>query len=70
MSDTMSTLLQKMQADATTDAKFTDNQVKSIVEVLIPRMITAMPGMPPGMTCVITDRDDTGWTVRIERPRS
>lgn len=65
----MGSLLSKMTAETTGEIKFNDGQVTAVVEVLIPRLIQQMPGMPAGMTCAI-ERDDTGWTVRIERPHA
>lgn len=63
----MGSLLSKMTAETSGDAQFNDNQVTAMIEVLIPRMVTTLPGMPAGMKCSI-DRDGTGWTIRIEKP--
>lgn len=65
----MGSLLSKMTAETSGEVRFNENQISAVVEVLIPRLITGMPGMPKGFTCSI-DRDDTGWTVRIERPKA
>jgi hypothetical protein len=63
----MGTLLQKMTADNGDKLKFSADQVRSVIEILIPRMATQMPGMPDGMTCDVQP-DDTGWTLRINKP--
>ncbi|MBF4194629.1 hypothetical protein [Mycolicibacterium phlei] len=66
----MASLFARMtQESGQAEVMFTDNQVQAVIEVLIPRMVTAMPGMPKGMKCDI-DRDDDGkgWTLRIRRP--
>lgn len=64
----MGSLLSKMTKATSGELRFDKTQVTNIVEILIPRMITSMPGMPKGMTCDITDKDDKGWNVRIEWP--
>ena len=45
-----------------------DNQVTAVIEVLIKRIVEAMPGMPAGMKCSIVEKDDAGWTIRIDKP--
>lgn len=63
----MGSLLSKMTAETSGDVNFNDNQVTAIIEVLLPRMVTNLPGMPAGMKCSI-EKDDTGWTIRVEKP--
>lgn len=63
----MGSLLAKMTAETSGEMKFTSSQVDAVIEILIPRMITGMPGMPKGMTCSI-ERDDKGWDIRVDRP--
>lgn len=62
----MGTLLQKMTAETSGEIKFTDDQADKIIEIVIPRMVTQMPGMP-NMTCTV-ERDEKGWTIRVEKP--
>ncbi len=59
-------LLSRMTSETSTEIKFTDDQADKIVEVVIPRMVTQMPGMPH-MTCTV-ERDKKGWTIRVEKP--
>lgn len=63
----MGSLLSRMTEADEPDVKLTDNQVFAVVEVLIPKMVMTMPGMPPGMRCSV-ERDDTGWNIRVDRP--
>jgi len=53
----------------TTEDKITfdKDQVTRIVEILIPKIVTELPGMPAGMTCQVK-KDDKGWDIRVERP--
>ena len=62
----MGSLLSRMTADSE-EIKLTDSQVTAVVEALIPRIVTSLPGMPPGMKCDVKP-DDAGWTIRVERP--
>lgn len=64
----MASLLSKMTAETSGETKFTPNQVQAMIEIFIPRFVTAAPGMPKGMTCKV-DRDETGWNIRVDRPR-
>lgn len=65
----MTTLLQKMRQEQPSDAQpFTDSQVKAVVEILIPRLVTTMPGLPPGMSAEFVERTDKSWTIKITRP--
>lgn len=63
----MGTLLQKMTADTSGEIQFTDSQVIAVMEILIPKLVTTMPGMPHGMYCQV-DRSPKGWTITVERP--
>lgn len=68
MSD-MSSLLQKMTSETSGEVQFDAAQVNRVVEILIPRMATGMPGMPKGMKCdVERDADGKGWTIRVRKP--
>ena len=63
-------LLEKMQGmDSESDEiKFDDAQASMLVELVIPRMISQMPGMAAfGFTCDV-ERVDGGWTIQIRRP--
>lgn len=64
----MGSLLSKMTAETSGEVRFTDGQVKSVMEVLLPRLATNMPGLPPGITCSV-ESDDQGWTLRINKPK-
>lgn len=65
----MSTLLQKMKNETSgPDIQFDDNQIKAVVEVMIPRMLTGMPGLPAGMNVEFLDKTDKSWTIRVTRP--
>lgn len=63
----MGTLLSKMTADTADKIVFTSNQVTAVVEMVIPKIVSSLPGMPSGMRCTV-DRDDKGWSVRIDLP--
>lgn len=64
----MGSLLSRMTKESDkSEIKFTSSQVRGMVEIVIPKMIREMPGMPPGMVCQI-DRHDDGWTVEIRLP--
>lgn len=73
MTDTaqMSSFLQKMRAgadNAKDDFVLDDAQVARVVEVLVPQIVTNMPGMSTaGLKCSVT-KDDKGWTIRVDRP--
>lgn len=70
MNDTnqMGSLLSKMTADTAGETKFSPDQADSIIEVLLPRIVTGLPGMPKGFTTSM-ERDADGWTLRINRPK-
>lgn len=62
----MGSLLARMtSADPT--LSFTSSQVRAVVEVLIPKIVTEMPGMPAGMRCDV-EADESGWTLRVRKP--
>lgn len=48
---------------------FSDSQIKATVEILVPRLVTGLPGLPAGMKCSVEpDADGKAWTIRVERP--
>lgn len=50
------------------DLSFNDDQIKMLVEVFIPRMITAAPGFAKHrLTCKV-EQADAGWVIRIDKP--
>lgn len=63
----MGTLLSKMTTAEDSQVTFTSDQVSAVMEVLIPKIATNMPGMPPGMQCAV-ERSDTGWVIKVDRP--
>lgn len=63
----MGSLLSRMTADEKSSFKLNDNQIVAVVEVLIPQLVKGLPGMPADMRCEVT-ADETGWTIRVERP--
>lgn len=63
----MGTLLEKMTTDTSSEIHFTDSQVIAVMEVLVPKLVTTMPGMPAGMYCQV-DRTPKGWKITVERP--
>lgn len=64
----MGTLLSRMTNSEAPEVTLNSGQVDAIVEVLIPKMISEMPGMKSaGLKCSIT-RDEAGWNIRIDRP--
>lgn len=67
--EAMGSLFQKMTVDTKEELKLNNNQVNNIVEILIPRIAVNLPGMPHGMKCTV-DRDEKGWTIRIDRPEA
>ncbi len=62
----MGSLLQKMTEQTSGDVKLNDNQVRAIVEILIPRLVTNFAGMPANMKCSVKS-DDKGWDIRVDR---
>lgn len=66
----MGSLLSRMTGDKPDDLKLSKTQVTSWIEVAIPRMVTQMPGLPPGMQCDIDKTSDDSWTLRISRPKA
>lgn len=61
-------LLSRMTNEkAANDIKFSPTQVNAVMEVLLPRIATGMPGLPDGIKCDI-QKDEAGWTLRITRP--
>ncbi len=63
----MGSLLNRMTETGSKNITLSENQINAVVEVLIPRIATNMPGMPEGMTCSV-EKDETGWTIRVEKP--
>lgn len=66
----MSSFFSKMTSthDSGEEFKLNNEQAYAIVEVVIPRMITEMPGLKHlGMKCRFVEKDDDGWTLRIDK---
>lgn len=57
-----------MTAETSGEIRFTDEQVKAVMEILLPRIAVNLPGLPKGITCSV-DQDDDGWTLRINKPK-
>jgi hypothetical protein len=64
----MGSLLARMTGDRSEQVKFTKTQVNSIIEVLLPRLATTMPGLPDGMLCHVDKTSEDSWTLTITRP--
>lgn len=60
-------LLARMTNDTSGEIKLSDSQVCAVMEVMLPRIATGMPGMPKGFTCTV-DKDEDGWVLNIRRP--
>lgn len=65
----MGSLLSRMTEDTDGELRFDSDQVNRVMEILIPAMVTAMPGMPKGFTCEVK-KDADGWTIRVNKPTS
>ncbi|AEK09570.1 hypothetical protein LITTLEE_193 [Mycobacterium phage LittleE] len=64
----MGSLMSRMTAASAEEARFTDEQIASLINIFIPRFVMEAPGMKPaGLTCRI-DQDERGWTIRIDKP--
>ena len=66
----MGTILSRMTSASDADEDFTldTDQVSRVVEVLVPRIVEAMPGMPAHALSCKVSKDAAGWTIRVERP--
>lgn len=60
-------LLARMTGDISGEIKLNDSQVQMVIEFMLPRIVTSMPGMPKGFTCTV-DKDEDGWVLNIRRP--
>ncbi len=66
----MSSFFSKMAStpDSGEGMTMSADQAYAIVEVVIPRMVTEMPGLKHlGMKCRFIEKDETGWTLRIDK---
>ena len=61
-------LLQRMANQKPGEITLDDSQVRAIIEMVLPKVATSTPGMPPGMTCEFLERTDKSWTIKITRP--
>lgn len=61
-------LLDRMTAaEDSGQQNLTPDQITAMVEIFVPRMITECPGFKgAGMKCKV-ERDDAGWSIRIDR---
>jgi len=61
-------LLDRMTAaEDAAQENLTPDQISAMVELFIPRMIMECPGFKgAGMKCRV-ERDDAGWSIRIDR---
>lgn len=50
------------------EIKLTSNQVDAVVELMLPRIATGMPGMPSGMECRVERTGEKSWTLHISKP--
>lgn len=63
----MGTLLSKMTAEQSAEFRLDESQIKSLMEIAVPRFATTFPGLPPGFKCSV-EADERGWTIRVDRP--
>ncbi|ASD50799.1 hypothetical protein PBI_LUCKY2013_186 [Mycobacterium phage Lucky2013] len=64
----MGSLMSRMTAASAEEARFTDEQIAALVEIFIPRFVTGAPGVAPAKLSCTVDRDEKGWTIRIDKP--
>ena len=62
-------LLSRMTAQTTdpNEIRFDSDQIRAVMEMIIPSVATKTPGLPAGMTCAVR-RDENGWSFRVNLP--
>ncbi|WPH57834.1 hypothetical protein [Mycobacterium phage WXIN] len=64
----MGSLLAKMTAQTGETKQLNDNQVRAMIEMVVPKLLMEFPLMPQGMKCEFIEAGEKSWTLKITRP--